>query len=121
MAAGVPVVATTTAASQLRAMAGRDILTADDPLDFGRQVVRLLQDPSGRAAMGARGRAYIAAHHAWSVVAGGLVEIVEGLTVPPSDHEGPTQGPRCARLARGEKRFRLVPQLDVSSAFKRPS
>jgi hypothetical protein len=99
MAAGVPVVATTTAVSQLRAVAGRDILTADDPLDFARQVVRLLQDPSGRAAMGARGRAYIAAHHAWSVVAGGLVEIVEGLMVPPPPTTV-TEGGTTMRAAR---------------------
>jgi glycosyltransferase involved in cell wall biosynthesis len=83
MAAGVPVVTTPTMVSQLRAVAGRDVLVADDPLDLAREVVRLLQNPSDRRAVGARGRAYVAAHHAWSVVAGGLVEIVEGLAVPP--------------------------------------
>lgn len=99
MAAGVPVVATTTAVKQLGAVAGRDILTADDPLDFARQLVRLLQDPSGRALMGARGRAYIAAHHAWSVVAGGLGEIVEGLMVPPPPTTV-TEGGTTMRAAR---------------------
>jgi glycosyltransferase involved in cell wall biosynthesis len=84
MAAGVPVVTTRGAAGQLRAVAGRDILTADDPVDFARQMVRLLRDPSARAAMGARGRAYVATHHAWNVVAGALMEIVEGLALLPT-------------------------------------
>jgi hypothetical protein len=83
MAAGVPVVATSVALGGLRAVAGRDIEIADDPLDFARRVIRLLEDSSGRAAMGARGRAYVASHHAWPVVAGGLIEIVERLTAPP--------------------------------------
>lgn len=83
MGAGVPVVATTEVLHRLRAVAGRDIQIADDPVDFAMQLVHLLEDSPSRVAMGARGRTYVATHHAWSVVAAGLNEILEAVTAPP--------------------------------------
>jgi glycosyltransferase involved in cell wall biosynthesis len=82
MAAGVPVVTTSKVRDRLGAHVGRDLQVADEPMGFAMQLVGLLTDASARAALGGRGRAFVAEHHAWSVTAGRLVEIVESVVQP---------------------------------------
>jgi len=78
MAAGVPVVTTTVGAEGIHAVAGRDLLVADDPEAFAAAVVSLLGDPERAAAVGAAGAAAIQAQCSTDVVrpaVHGLVEV----------------------------------------------
>jgi hypothetical protein len=98
MAAGVPVVTTSKVRDQLGARAGRDLRVSDDPLGFAMHVIQLLEDAPSRASLGARGRAFVADHHAWSVMTTRLIEVVEA-TVPssrpaPCLQPGPTTAAR---------------------------
>ena len=63
MAMGVPVVATSVSNHGVGAMPGVQLLTADGPTSFAEGVVRLLQDPLGRAEMGVAARAFVAEHY----------------------------------------------------------
>lgn len=83
MAAGIPVVATSKVRDQLPGEIDHAMRIADDPSEAAGHLVQLLEDSRIRSALGAAGRAYVAAHHAWSVVAAGLSEIVDAVTVPP--------------------------------------
>jgi glycosyltransferase involved in cell wall biosynthesis len=56
-AAGVPVVATTVGAYGLDVIAATDLHITDDPGQFADDIVALLNDASGRQAMGRAGRA----------------------------------------------------------------
>jgi len=55
MAAGAPVVTTTVGAEGIRAVPGRDLLVADDPVEFARAVVAVLVDGHLAASVGAAG------------------------------------------------------------------
>jgi glycosyltransferase involved in cell wall biosynthesis len=65
MAAGTPVVATTTAAAGLEAVPGEHLLVADDPAAFSAHVVRLLDDSSLRVAMARRARRLVEERYSW--------------------------------------------------------
>lgn len=67
MATGCAVVSTAVGAEGLDVRAGTDILLEDDPTAFANAVVRLLQDPQQRAALG-RAAAATAARFDWSNV-----------------------------------------------------
>jgi glycosyltransferase involved in cell wall biosynthesis len=82
MAAGVPVVTTSRILDLLGATAGCGLQVSDVALDFGLQIVQLLEDPLRRTTLGARGRDYVAAHHAWSVMTAPLPELVEAAVKP---------------------------------------
>jgi hypothetical protein len=91
MAAGLPVVATSEAAGRLTAAAGRDLLVADGPEDFALKVIRLLEEPALCAEVGARGRAFVSAQYAWSVMTARLSEVVQAVVKPAS--AGPSSEP----------------------------
>ena len=59
MAAGVPVVTTSFGNEGIRARPGEEVLVADRPEDFSSCVVRLLRDPSLRAAIGSAGKRHV--------------------------------------------------------------
>ena len=59
MAAGVPVVTTSFGNEGICAEPGYDILVADDPEDFARQVALLLKDPEANRRIGENGRAFV--------------------------------------------------------------
>ncbi len=65
MAAGTPVVATTTAAAGLEAVAGEHLLVADDPATFSAHVVRLLADAPLRVAMARSARRLVEERYSW--------------------------------------------------------
>jgi len=91
MAAGLPVVATSAAAGRLTAAAGRDLLLADGPEEFALQVIRLLEEPALCAEVGARGRAFVSAQYAWSVMTARLSEVVQAVVKPAP--AGPSSEP----------------------------
>jgi glycosyltransferase involved in cell wall biosynthesis len=69
LAMGKAVVSTTVGAEGLPLIPGQHFLAADDPADFARAVVSLLQDPRQRRAMGAAGRRLMEERHSWAQVA----------------------------------------------------
>ncbi|MBN2500369.1 MAG: glycosyltransferase [Anaerolineales bacterium] len=75
MATGTPVVSTPLAVSALDVVSGQDIEVAQNPLEFARKVVYLLQHPEIRQRIGDAGLAYVQNNHKWSVIA----ERLEGI------------------------------------------
>jgi glycosyltransferase involved in cell wall biosynthesis len=59
LAAGTPTVATSYGNEGVGAVAGRDLLVADEPAAFAAAVVRLLTDPDHAARLGAGGQAFV--------------------------------------------------------------
>lgn len=65
MACGTPVVTTSLAISALDVQPGRDLLVADQPQDFARQVLALIEDPQRQRSLGLAGRRYVEYNHKW--------------------------------------------------------
>jgi polysaccharide biosynthesis protein PslH len=74
MAAGVPVVTTSYGNEGIRAIPGEVILVADDPEEFARAMVSMLQDHAFRGAVGERGRLHVERRFS----AEGMKEALEG-------------------------------------------
>lgn len=68
MAAGLPIVATSKGCEGLEIEHGRELLIADDPDSFAREVIRLLGDPGLRQTLAQNARAFVAAHYAWETL-----------------------------------------------------
>jgi len=68
MALGTPVVASTPVAVGLQAIAGRDLLVADEPADFAVAVLRLLEDQTQWRSLATHGIVYIKAYHHSDVI-----------------------------------------------------
>jgi glycosyltransferase involved in cell wall biosynthesis len=68
MALGTPVVSSTPVASGLQAIAGRDLLVADEPDDFAVAILRLLEDQTQWHSLAAHGIVYIKAYHHSDVI-----------------------------------------------------
>lgn len=79
MAMGTPVVATPPVQGGLRAVPGRDLVIAAGAEAFAEAVLRLLDDPAERAALGTAGRAYVETHHRWEALAERLERVYAGL------------------------------------------
>jgi polysaccharide biosynthesis protein PslH len=65
MAVGLPMVATTIANEGIQATPGEHLLLADDEERFAAEVIRLLQDATLRARLGAAARRHILAAWSW--------------------------------------------------------
>ena len=65
MALGTPVIASSQAVAGMRAIAGRDLLAADEPEAFANTILHLLDDPALGNKLAENGAAYIAANHDW--------------------------------------------------------
>ena len=82
LALGKPVVTTRLGAQGLvGSPADLPLVLADTAEEFSRQLSRLLASPNERRALGARARAYVAAHHSWSAYADRLDAIYRELGV----------------------------------------
>ena len=75
MAMGTPVVASRQAGVALAATNGRELLLAERPEEFARDILALLDQPQRRAALGARGRYYVEQSHAWSATVASLEDV----------------------------------------------
>ncbi len=62
------VVATRMGASGFPLKDGREVMLADDPVDFAQAVVGLLREPDRRAELGRAGRAFVRANYDWEVL-----------------------------------------------------
>ena len=69
MASGKAVVSTPTGAEGLPAVHEREILLADSPAEFARQVVRVLKDDGLRRRLGAAARSLVEERFSWKKVA----------------------------------------------------
>jgi glycosyltransferase involved in cell wall biosynthesis len=79
MAMGKAVVSTTMGAEGLPVHHGKDIVLADDPADFARQVVELLRDPQRRAQLGCAARQLVEENYGWPSVAAYFDQIMQGV------------------------------------------
>jgi hypothetical protein len=77
MAAGVPVVSTSPLCEQLGACAGRDLLVADQPLEFVGEVARLMESVSLRQEIAHQGRRFVEASCSWSVYSERVNEVLD--------------------------------------------
>ncbi|MET0554928.1 MAG: glycosyltransferase family 4 protein [Vicinamibacteria bacterium] len=84
-ARGLPVVATTAAASGLAARDGRELLLADTPAAFAGAVARLHREPALGEALVARGRARLQERHDPAAVAAALARVYEEATASSAD------------------------------------
>jgi sugar transferase (PEP-CTERM/EpsH1 system associated) len=75
MACATPVIASQQAVSALSVEAGKEIIVADNPLDFAKKVVTLLNERERRDSLGRAGRQYVERNHDWSVIASRLEEV----------------------------------------------
>ncbi len=75
MACGTPVITSSRAVNALDVKPGEDLLVADDPGAFSREILGLLEDPERRKSIGEAGRAYVESQHRWSTIAGQLEDI----------------------------------------------
>jgi sugar transferase (PEP-CTERM/EpsH1 system associated) len=72
MAMGKAIVSTTVGAEGLPVTHGDNVLIADDPTTFARDVVRLLRDPARRVQLERAARQLVLERYDWSAVAGEL-------------------------------------------------
>jgi glycosyltransferase involved in cell wall biosynthesis len=77
MACGTPVVCTPQAISALGVIPGENLLTAENPAEFGRAIVYLLDDPEKRVKLGLAAREFVEAHHDWHRITGDLVNVYQ--------------------------------------------
>lgn len=68
LAMGIPIVSTTMGLEGIPVEPERDVLVADTPADFTRQVVRLTQDEALCARLSASGRTFVERHFSWTAV-----------------------------------------------------
>lgn len=79
MAMGKAVVSTAVGAEGLPVQHGRNIILADEPEDFTRQVVTLLKDPEKRKALGLAARQLVETEYSWPAVAARFESVLVGL------------------------------------------
>jgi glycosyltransferase involved in cell wall biosynthesis len=72
MACATPVIASQQAVSALGVEVGKEIVVADDPLDFAKKVISLLDDRERREIVGRAGRQFVERNHDWAVLAARL-------------------------------------------------
>ena len=81
LAVGRAVVSTSLGCEGYPLVADRELVVADEPTDFAREVVALLRDPARRAELGAAGQRFAAERYDWSVIAPLLEEAYRRLVV----------------------------------------
>jgi sugar transferase (PEP-CTERM/EpsH1 system associated) len=80
MAMGRAVVSTTVGAEGLPVHPERDVVIADEPAAFAREVVRLIRDVDRRRAIERAARALVVEHYDWSAVAHQLEDALTRVT-----------------------------------------
>jgi glycosyltransferase involved in cell wall biosynthesis len=79
MAMSKPVVSTTIGAEGLPVTPGRDVVLSDEPVEFAREVVRLLRSREARGKLGAAARRLVVDNYTWDVAAQRFSEICENV------------------------------------------
>ena len=68
MAMGKPIVSTTVGAEGFPVVNGQELVLADEPDSFAREVLNLLENPARRARLAATGRAFAQANYGWDAL-----------------------------------------------------
>jgi polysaccharide biosynthesis protein PslH len=68
LAMGVPIVATQMALEGIDVVAEKDVLVANDPSEFVRQIERVVNDGALWTALHTNGRSFVERHFAWPVI-----------------------------------------------------
>jgi glycosyltransferase involved in cell wall biosynthesis len=68
MASSVPVVSTTIGLGDIKAVADKDLLIADEPLDFSQQVFKLLKSKNQNRTLGKNGQKYVSLNHDFNIL-----------------------------------------------------
>ncbi|MEW5959242.1 MAG: glycosyltransferase [Chloroflexota bacterium] len=77
MAMGKPIVSTTVGAEGFPVVNGQELILADEPEDFAREVLQLLDNPPRRAELGRTGRAFAEANYGWDSLVPQLERVYE--------------------------------------------
>jgi len=80
MSMGKAVVSTTIGAEGLPVTHARNIILADEPEEFARQVVRLLNAPAERSALGQAARQLVESEYSWQAVAARFEEVLNSVS-----------------------------------------
>jgi glycosyltransferase involved in cell wall biosynthesis len=91
MAMGKAIVSTTLGAEGLDVKNGENIIFADDPAGFADCVVRLLQQPERRSALGDAARAWVSEKYSWEAVSRTLDEVLYQITSEQSRYRSAQQ------------------------------
>ena len=83
MAMGKPVVSTSIGAEGLPVTDGRELLIADDPIQFASAVVLLLKDAALRSSIGRSARELVERKFSWSAAAAAIAGVIESLPCQP--------------------------------------
>ena len=75
------VVSMSVGAEGLPVRPGEEILLADTPEHFAREVVRLLRDPAERSRLGEAGRRLVEREYSWPAVAEGFDRVLREVAV----------------------------------------
>ena len=67
-----PVVSTRLGAEGIPVESGRELLLADEPIDFGAAVLRVLADPALAESLARAGLEFVRRHFDWSVIGDNL-------------------------------------------------
>jgi glycosyltransferase involved in cell wall biosynthesis len=68
MAMGLPIVSTTVGAEGFPVVNGQELVLADEPEKFAREVLDLLENPNRRAKLAATGKVFARANYGWEVL-----------------------------------------------------
>jgi glycosyltransferase involved in cell wall biosynthesis len=79
LALGVPVVATSIGIEGLDLTIGKDILVADRPHAFAKNVIRIMKDPKFRECLGKEGMAIVRRLYNWDVIVNSLENVYHEL------------------------------------------
>jgi polysaccharide biosynthesis protein PslH len=79
MGCATPVICSPTAVSALQATPETDLIVADGPVEFARQILRLLHDKELRERIGLSGRKYVENHHRWGTIVEQFEALYSGL------------------------------------------
>jgi glycosyltransferase involved in cell wall biosynthesis len=77
MACGKAVVSTTLGAEGLPVTSGKDIVLADEPEEFARNVIELCRNATRRQEMGTQARRLVEERYSWRIVANQFQRILE--------------------------------------------
>ena len=77
MAMHVPCIVSSLANNAIGAEAGRNILIADSPEDYAKQITLLLDKPEVAASMASEGRLFVQKNFDWGNIIAGLSRYME--------------------------------------------
>ena len=88
MSHGLPVVTTSIGAEGMHLVHGENVLIADDPADFAREVVRLSRDESLWNKLSENGKANIHEHFSFAAAKRNLRDLLQRLVSPAPENSG---------------------------------